>query len=73
MLELGVAVGVILALLGLAVGLQTVAELRQEPCHRLMADVMPHLPRASARWRVLLQVHSRGDIGSPRVAGSTSG
>src|SRR5262249_56876408 len=40
-LELGVAVGVILPLLRLAVGLQVITELRQEARHRLMADVMP--------------------------------
>jgi len=41
-LELGVAVGVTLPLLRLAVGLEVVAGLRQEAGHRLMADVMPH-------------------------------
>ena len=41
-LELGIAVGVILPLLGLAVGLEVVAGLGQEACDRLMADLMPH-------------------------------
>jgi hypothetical protein len=40
-LEPGVAVGVAFALLGLAIGLEAVAQVRPEARHRLMADVMP--------------------------------
>jgi hypothetical protein len=49
-LGLGVAVRVILPLLGLAVGLQVVAGLRQQPGHGLMADLMP--PRAEGLGEV---------------------
>ena len=42
MLELGVAVGVVLALLGLAVGLEVIAPFRQQAGHCLVAHNMPH-------------------------------
>ena len=43
MLELGIAVGVVLTLLGLAVGLEAVTQIDQEPADGLMAQVMPQL------------------------------
>src|SRR5271166_1320400 len=42
-LELGIAVGVVLTLLGLAVGLEAVTQIDQEPADGLMAQVMPQL------------------------------
>ena len=59
--------------LGLAVGLQAVAQLLEQPRHRPMADRVPLVDSSSsASVRVLLQVQRSGDFGSPRVAGSTS-
>ena len=68
--ELGVAVGVLLPLQGLGVGLQAVAEVVEQLADDAVADGEPLLARASASWRVLLQVHRSGDIGSPRVSGA---
>ena len=42
-LELGIAIGVVLTLLGLAVGLEAVTQIDQQPADGLMAQVMPQL------------------------------
>ena len=70
--ELGVPVDVLAALGDLGVGLQAEPLRAQHPRHRPVRHPMPAAVSASARLRVDFVVHTSGDIGSPRVCGSTS-
>ena len=44
--KLGIAIGVILAFLGLAVGLQAVTQVGEEAGYRLMTDVVAETPQS---------------------------
>jgi hypothetical protein len=70
--ELGVPVWMRRAFAGLAVGLQAVTQVLQQFCHQPMAGLVPWQLSSAASLRTLLQVHRRGDSGSPRLTGSTS-
>src|SRR4029077_16115526 len=70
--ELRIPVGVVVALLGLAVGLQAVARRIEQFGPRGRLTWCPCACSACASRRTLLQVHRNGDSGSPRVVGSTS-
>src|SRR6516162_3905458 len=60
------------ALLGLAVALQTVTRRIEQFTAQSAARLMPCACSASASRRTLLQVQRNGESGSPRVVGSTS-
>jgi hypothetical protein len=47
--KLRVTVGMLKALLGLAVGLQAVAQLVQQPRDRAIADLVPELPQPAGK------------------------
>ena len=70
--ELRVAIGTVRSLACLAIGLQTIIELCRSSPTRVRPIVWPMSRRPWLSLRRLLQVHSSGDCGSPRVAGSTS-
>src|SRR5260370_27197873 len=70
--ELRIPVGVVVALLGLAVGLQAVARRISSSATRVRLTWWPCACSACASRRTLLQVHRNGDSGSPRVVGSTN-
>ena len=70
--ELGVPVGVLAALGDLGVALQAEPQPRSIRATVRSDTGCPAPVSASARLRVDLVVHTSGDIGSPRVSGSTS-
>src|SRR5487761_38310 len=69
-LELSIAIRVRRALARLAVGLQAVAALLQQPCDRAITDGMILSRQLLGQLGRALQVQRKGDMGSPRVAGS---
>ena len=70
-LELRVAVDVLLPFLGLAVRLQTIAQIVQKLATSVRDTLCPFLVSSFTRLRRLRVVHKRGDIGSPRVEAAT--
>ncbi len=70
--RLRVAIGMIRAFLGLTVGMQAVSSASEQFAHDRATDLVPELANSTARTRKLLQVQRKGDIGSPRLSGSTS-
>src|SRR6516165_512908 len=69
-LELRIAVGVMGTLIGLAVGLPAKAQLRQQPLDAAGADGVTEAAQRSTK--LLFDTHSKGRVGEPSVAGSTS-
>jgi hypothetical protein len=65
--KLGVAVRMILPLLGLAIALETVIEIVKNLGDLIWLTGWFCWPSSLAIVRVLLQIHRRGDSGSPRV------
>jgi len=65
--KLRIAVGVVCALLGLPIALQTIVQIVKNLSDLRMADRVFCLPSCLAIARVLLQIHRSGDCGSPRV------
>ena len=51
MLELGVAIGMLAAVVGLALGLAAIAKLRQQLAHRVRAERVAHPPKGSVRFQ----------------------
>src|ERR1035437_2358188 len=70
MTELRIAVGMIRTFLRLPIALQTVVLIAQKLCHFLMTDRMLLSCQLSSQSPGALQIHRRGDSGSPRVSGS---
>ena len=71
-LELGIPVRVALAFERLAVGLETIiVQGVEQPVDRAFANGMPAGLESAASLAALLHVHCSGDMGSPRVTGST--
>ena len=54
MLELGVAIGMLTAVVGLAVGLAAIAKLRQQLAHRVRADRVPLRPQGGSELLMAL-------------------
>ena len=66
--ELGIAIGVVLAFLGLPIGLQAVPQVVEQGCDRLMAHRMTPLAQFLGNPPYTLpEVQHRGDCGSPLV------
>ena len=70
--ELGVAIGMRRPLAALLEGLQAVPQRVEHAPHRRRTDAPAVRAKAAVNFARLLQVQRRGEIGSPRVSGSTN-